>query len=63
MKAILAETLRRVNPVTPLTSRGEKPSCFITLEILPGDDWRGEGIAYDGDVETGRARIDRARSS
>jgi hypothetical protein len=45
MEAILAETLRRVNPVTPLTSRGEKASCFITPEMLPGDDRRGDGKA------------------
>jgi len=45
MTAILAETLRRVNPVTPLTFRGEKPSCFITPEMLPGDDRRGDGKA------------------
>jgi hypothetical protein len=45
MTAILAETLRRVNPVTPLTFRGEKASRFITPEILFGDDWRGDSQA------------------
>jgi hypothetical protein len=44
MTAILAERKGRVN-LTPLTFRGEKASCFITPEILPGGDRRGDGKA------------------